>query len=34
MAFSDCIIAGNPIGTVIAVYLLERTLKELFIEYE
>jgi len=34
MTFSACIIAINPIGTVIAVYLLERMLKELLIEYE
>jgi hypothetical protein len=34
MAFSACITARNPIGTVIAAYLLGRMLKELFIEYE
>jgi hypothetical protein len=28
------IIAGIPVGTVIAIYLLERMLKELLIEYE
>jgi len=34
MAFSACIIEVNPIGTVIAIYLLERMLKDLLIEYE
>jgi len=37
IALSAFIIARNPIGTVIAiyaVYLLERMLKELLIEYE
>jgi hypothetical protein len=34
IAFSACIIAVNPIGTVIAIYLLERMLKELLTEYE
>jgi hypothetical protein len=34
MAFSAFIIARNPIGTVIAIYLLERTTNELLIEYE
>jgi len=34
MAFSIFIIAGIPIGTGIATYLLERMLKELLTEYE
>jgi len=34
IALSAFIIARNPIGTVIAVYLLERMLKELLTEYE
>jgi len=34
MALSACIIARNPIGTIIADYLLERMLKEFLIEYE
>jgi len=34
MTFSACIIAVNPIGTGIAIYLLERMFKELLIEYE
>jgi len=33
-AFSARIISGNPIGTVIAIYLLEEMLKELLTEYE
>jgi len=33
-AFSACIIARNPIGTVIAIYLREKMLKELLIKYE
>jgi hypothetical protein len=34
MAFPAFIIARNPIGTVIAIYPLERTTNELWIEYE
>jgi len=34
MTFSACIIAVNPIGTVIAIYLVERMLNELLIEDE
>jgi len=34
MTISSCIIAVNPIGTVIAIYQLDRMLKELWIEYE
>jgi hypothetical protein len=34
MAFSAFIIARNPIGTVIAIHLLERMLKEPLTEYE
>jgi hypothetical protein len=34
MAFSAFIIAGNPVGTVIAIYLLERMMKERLIKYE
>jgi len=34
MTLSACIIAVDPIGTVIAIHLLERMLKELLIEYE
>jgi hypothetical protein len=34
MAFSAFIIVRNPVGTVLAIHLLERTMKELSIEYE